>query len=122
MISSSKAYVFECGNATYAECLQNKVFGSSSPWPLQVKQGDYCCLYNSDLEKLYGLWCAICDGKKDINPDALDGRRPFQVLVELAGSEISDMGAKVTETHLNPSTGQLENVLQVGQSSCTLGL
>lgn len=108
-----KTFVFECSTATYLDCMQKSVFGSNLQWPIQVKAGDYCCLYHYELGVLFGFWKASSDGGKNLIPKAWGGRFPFQVKVELATPEIVEIPkAKIVDVVTNSATGKLDNVLE----------
>ena len=108
-----KTFVFECSTATYLDCVQKNLFGSNLPWPLQIKTGDYCCLYHYEVNTLFGLWQASGDGGKNLVPKAWGGRFPFQVKVALVTPEIVELPkAKIIEAVLNPETGKCDNVLE----------
>jgi len=69
------------------ECFERNLFGDSRNWPLGVRKGDLCLLYNYNRQIVYGLWKAESNGKKDIVPDAWKGLYKFQVKVLLASKE-----------------------------------
>jgi hypothetical protein len=108
-----KAFIFECSTATYLDCVQKSLFGSNLPWPLQIKTGDYCCLYHYEVGTLFALWQATSGGGKNLVPKVWGGRYPFQAKVALATPEILEIPkAKVAEEFLNPATGKFDNVLE----------
>jgi hypothetical protein len=107
-----KVFIFECSTATYLDCVQKSLFGSNLPWPLQIKAGDYCCLYHYEVGTLFALWQATSDGGRNQVPKVWGGRFPFQAKVTLATPEIVEIPkAKVGEEFLNPATGKFDNVL-----------
>jgi hypothetical protein len=107
-----KAYIFECSNATYLDCVQKSVFGSNLPWATEIKRGDNCCLYHYEVGTLFALWQAATDGGRNLVPRAWGGRFPFQVKVSLLTPEIVAIPkASASDTFLNASTGKFENVL-----------
>ena len=106
----ANAYIFECSNATYLDCVQKGLFGSNLPWPLQIKKGDHCCLYHYEVGTLFALWRAESDGGKNLVPKAWGGRFPFQVRVALITPDIISLPkAAVGEAFLNPETGKFHN-------------
>lgn len=112
-----KAFIFECSTDTYLDCVQKGLFASNLPWPLQIKAGDYCCLYHYEVNTLFALWQATTDGGKNLVTRVWGGRFPFQVRVALVTSEIIDVPkARVGEEFLNPATGKFHNVLEGAQA------
>ena len=108
-----KTFIFECSTATYLDCVQKSLFGSNLPWPLQIKTGDYCCLYHYEVNTLFGLWQANSEGGKNLVPKAWGGRFPFQVKVALVTPEIIELPkTKIIESVLNSATGKCDNVLE----------
>jgi hypothetical protein len=118
-----KTFVFECSNATYLDCVQKSLFGSNLPWPLQIKIGDYCCLYHYEVDTLFGLWQASSEGGKNLVPKAWGGRFPFQAKVMLDTQEIVELPkTKIIESVLNPATGKIDNVLEGNRAENLLQL
>ena len=37
--TTPRVFVFQCSGSTYIECIERSLFGSNTPWPLQVKAG-----------------------------------------------------------------------------------
>ena len=60
----------------------NKVYAQKV---LQVKKGDILFLYNLNTDTLYGVFRAKSDGRKNIIPEAWEGKYPYQVDVERDG-------------------------------------
>jgi hypothetical protein len=87
----TKAFVFQCSGNTYMECIEKGVFGSSDPWPLQVKKGDYCLLHHYEYDSLFALWRAATDGGKKLVAKAWGGKFPFQVKIHLATPTILEL-------------------------------
>lgn len=116
-----KTFIFECSTATYLDCVQKNLFGSNLPWPLEIKTGDYCCLYHYEVNALFGLWQANGDGAKNLVPKAWGGRFPFQVKVTLVTPGIIELPkTNVIESVLNPATGKIDNVLEDGRAETLL--
>ncbi len=116
-----KTFVFECSTATYLDCVQKSLFGSNLPWPLQIKIGDYCCLYHYEVDTLFGLWQASSKGGKNLVPKAWGGRFPFQAKVALVTPEIVELPkAQMIEAVLNPETGKCDNVLEGARAESLL--
>jgi DNA modification methylase len=76
----------------------NKVYANKA---LQTKKGDYLFLFNMDSDRLYGIFKAKSDGKKDIVPEAWHGKYPYQVEVEKEGNINSIKNAKKLLSRLN---------------------
>jgi len=93
----SSGYIFGCTNKSEKECLERMLFATNKVYAdkiLKVKKGDTLFLYNLDSDKLYGVFRAKSAGRKDIVPDAWNGRYPYQVEVEKEGKIKSIMDAK----------------------------
>lgn len=109
----AKAFIFECSDTTYLDCVQKGRFASNMPWPLQVKKGDYCLLYHCEVRTLFALWQAVTDGGKNLFPKAWAGRFPFQVKVTLVTPEMIEIPkANLGEAFQNPETGKFNNVFE----------
>jgi hypothetical protein len=99
------------------------LFASNLPWPLQIRKGDYCCLYHYEVGTLFALWQATTDGARNLVPKAWHGRFPFQVKVALITPEIVEIHkTSIPESLRNPSTGKFDNVLDHGCGEALLNL
>lgn len=79
-------YVFLCANSTEKECFQRLLLGGKREYKKkvpQVKIGDNLFLYNYQESLLYGPFKATSEAREDIEPDAWNGKFPWQVKVEL---------------------------------------
>ncbi len=86
-----RAFVFQCSGNTYMECIEKSLFGSNDPWPLQIKNGDYCLLHHYEYDTLLGLWQAESDGGSRIIAKAWSGKFPFQVRIALLTPTIVEL-------------------------------
>ncbi len=87
-LSSHKAHIFACTRKSQEECLERMLFSSNKLYEdkvLQVKTGDLLFLFNMDADILYGVFTAKSEGRKNIVPEAWNGKYPFQVEVEKIG-------------------------------------
>lgn len=110
---TTRVFIFECSTATYLDCVQKGLFGSNLPWPLQVKAGDYCCLYHYEVGVLFALWQATSDGGRNLVPRAWGGRFSFQARVAPVGSEITETAkAGMGGEFVDPDTGKPRHVLE----------
>ncbi len=82
-----RMWMFLCDDNTQFECWERNLFGVQKPYPLEVKKGDFCLLYNYSTKFIFGIWKAISNGRKFIDPDAWGGQYPFQVKVKLVSNE-----------------------------------
>ena len=80
---SEQTYVFECNSGTYMDCIEQSVFGSNKPWPLEIKDGDYCLLHHYEIGGLLGIWQAVGNGGRNLVPGLWKNKFPFQVRVKL---------------------------------------
>jgi len=83
-------WIFECNEETQWECFSTNLFGAKARWPLQVKAGNLCLLYNytrGSEHNIFKIFRALSDGAKNIKPDAWGGDYPYQVRVALASRE-----------------------------------
>jgi hypothetical protein len=39
-------FIFECNDATQIECFERNLFGAGAAWPLRVRRGNLCFLFN----------------------------------------------------------------------------
>ena len=114
---SDGANIFECNSDTCSECIQNGLFASNLPWPLEVKTGDICFLYLFTAGTLFGVWRAERDGALNIIPRIWGGRFPFQIKVRLVSSEIVEVPAPIVAAiAADSSNGRLDNRLDVGRA------
>jgi DNA modification methylase len=80
-----KGFIFACTDKTEKECFDRMIFSTNKLYSdevLQIKKGDYLFLYNIDKDVLYGIFRAVSDGGKNIEPDAWGGKYPYQVILE----------------------------------------
>ncbi|MDI1471078.1 DNA methyltransferase [Thermodesulfovibrio sp. 1176] len=80
-----KGFIFACTDKTEKECFERMIFSTNKLYSdevLQIKKGDYLFLYNIDKDVLYGIFKAVSDGGKNIEPHAWGGKYPYQVKVE----------------------------------------
>jgi hypothetical protein len=116
-----KLSIFECSTATYYDCTTKNLFGSNVPWPLQVKKGDYCCLFHYEVGTLFALWQATTDGARNLVPKAWGGRFPFQVKVALSTTNIIEIPKNdFSEEFFNPATGNFDNLLDAPRADLFL--
>ena len=111
---ATRIFVFQCSGNTYMECIEKSVFGSNDPWPLQVKEGDYCLLFHYEYETLFGLWRAEGDGGKKLVAKAWGGKFPFQARVTLVTPSITELP--------KGSTGSTERMLEGPRADEVLSL
>jgi hypothetical protein len=85
-----RVVIFLCNNRTMAECFEHQLFGTGDGYGLQVRQGDFCLLYNFDENQLFGIWRATTSGSNH-EPHAWHGQFPNQVRIEQNGAEITQV-------------------------------
>jgi len=77
-----RGFIFTCSDRTQKECFQRELFGMHEDFRdrvLQVKEGDRLFLLNTNQDELMGTYQATCDGAKDIEPEAWNGKFRWQV-------------------------------------------
>ncbi len=87
-----RGFLFACTKKTEAECFQRLLFGTSkvyAPIVVKVRKRDLLFLNNLDTNTLYGVFKAVSESGMDIQPDAWDGKYPYQVKVALLGEKIA---------------------------------
>jgi hypothetical protein len=104
-------WIFESSRSTHGACISRSLFGSNTNWPLRVKKGDECFLYNYTERKIYGKWRAECNGALDIEADAWGGRYRFQVRVTKVGATQSFPRHNVSQFICDPNSGFIMNQL-----------
>jgi hypothetical protein len=110
LTAPAKAYIFECSSNTYLDCMEKGLFGSNKPWPLEIKDGDYCLLHHYEIGGLLGLWQATRDGSRNLVPKIWGGKFPFQVRVKLVLPKVTEVPKKLL-AHLgvDPAMGRFDN-------------
>lgn len=83
----SRVAIFLCNDRTMAGCFEHQLFGTGDSYGLQVRQGDFCLLYNFDQNQVFGVWKATTDGGNH-EPGAWDGQFPNQVRIREYGEII----------------------------------
>jgi hypothetical protein len=107
---SRKTYVFECSSSTYMDCIEKNLFGSNKPWPLEIKEGDYCLLHHYEIGGLLGLWQATSNGGRNLVPKIWSGKFPFQVRVKLLLPSVTEVSRKVlSDAGIDPAVGRFDN-------------
>jgi len=103
-------YIFECSSSTYMDCIAKNLFGSNKPWPLEIKEGDYCLLHHYEIGGLLGLWKATSNGGRNLVPKIWSGKFPFQVRVKLLLSSVTEVSRTVlADAGINPALGRFDN-------------
>lgn len=109
---TSKTYVFECNSNTYMDCMEKSLFGSNKPWPLEIKQGDFCLLHHYEIGGLLGLWQATSNGGKNIVPKIWGSKFPYQVRIKLAIPKALEVPKSLLmELGVDPSLGRFDPVV-----------
>lgn len=103
-MASKKSCVFACTNKSEKECLSRKLFGTNSVYGEKIfslTKGDFLFLLNIDTDVLYGPFIAKSEGRKNIEPDAWEGRYPYQVKISENGEIKTLKNAKKIFAQLN---------------------
>jgi hypothetical protein len=75
--SFQSGYIFACTKNTQDECFAHMLFSANKIYAdkmLKVKKGDTLFLYNVDTDTLYGVYRAKSEGRKNIIPEAWNGK------------------------------------------------
>lgn len=94
-----RGFLFACTRKTEAECFERLLFGADkvyAPIVIRVRKGDLVFLNNLDTDMLYGVFRAVSDGGFNIQPDAWQGKYPYQVKVESVGERMALKNARKT--------------------------
>lgn len=106
-----KTYIFECNSDTYMTCIEKSIFASNKPWPLEIRDGDYCLLHHYEIGALLGLWTAGTDGGRNL-AKLWGGRFPFQVKVLLAVPKVIEVPKLVLAgLGMDATTGRFNGVI-----------
>jgi DNA modification methylase len=92
-----RGFLFACTRKTEDECLTRLLFGTGkvyAPVVIRIRKGDLLFLNNLDTNTLHGVFRATSNGGLNIQPDAWNGRYPYQVKVEVLGEKITLKNAK----------------------------
>jgi DNA modification methylase len=99
-----RGFIFACTNKSEEECLKRKLFGTNRLYGekvFSIKKGDTLFLLNIDTDTLSGPFIADSDGGKNLDPEAWQGRYPYQVRVFTNGKIKSIKNAKEIFARLN---------------------
>ncbi|MFX1487026.1 MAG: DNA methyltransferase, partial [Promethearchaeota archaeon] len=92
-----RGFIFACTTKTEDECLGRSLFGTGrayGPIVIRIRRGDLLFLNNLDTDSLYGVFKAVSNGDLNVQPDAWNGKYPYQVKVEVLGEKIRLNDAK----------------------------
>ncbi len=77
--------VLSCTDSSEGECFRRLLFATNrvhAPGFMRIKKGFLLFLLNMDSEKLYGGFRATSDSRFMIEPEAWEGKYPYQAKVE----------------------------------------
>jgi len=80
--------IFACTNKSKEECFRRLLFGTNkvyAPAVMRVKKGHYLFLLDLDSDLLYGVFEATSDAEMNVQPEAWEGKYPYQVKVKPIG-------------------------------------
>lgn len=117
-----KTFVFKCSSGTYLDCVGKNVFGSNEPWPLEIRQGDYCLLHHYEIGGLFGLWEAVSNGGQNLAPGLWKGKFPFQVKTKLLLPSVATVSADVLASiGANPASCSFDSCLDDDMANSIVG-
>jgi hypothetical protein len=80
--------VFACTNKSEHECFERLIFGTNrlyAPAAMRVRKGDFLFLLNIDSDIIHGVFKAASKAEMNIQPDAWNGKYPYQVKAKPVG-------------------------------------
>jgi len=83
--------LFVCTESTKKECFERLLFATNkvySPATMKVKKGYFLFLFDLDADLLYGVFKATSDAGLNLQPEAWNGKYPYQVKVKPVGKII----------------------------------
>ena len=92
-----RGFLFASTQATEPECFNRLLLATEKaygPVVMRVRKDDLLFLNNIDTNTLHGVFRATSDGGFNIQPEAWNGKYPYQVKVELLGDVVSLVDAK----------------------------
>ena len=92
-----RGFIFVCTEKNREECLKRKLMGTSrvyGPIVIRIRKGDLLFLNDLSSDALYGVFRATSDGGFNLEPDAWNGKYPYQVRFEVLGEIIKIENAK----------------------------
>jgi DNA modification methylase len=92
-----RGFLFACTDKSEKECLDRLLFSTDKlygPIVIRIRAGDLLFLNNLDQDTLLGIFIAESDGGFNIQPEAFNGRYPYQVKVKALGEVITAKKAK----------------------------
>ena len=108
-----KAFIFQCNSGTYLDCIEKSLFASNKPWPLEIREGDYCLLHHYEIGSLLGLWKAATTGGRNLVPKIWGGKFPFQAKVTLVVPKIAEVPRKVLlENGIDAAVGRFDDCVE----------
>lgn len=96
-INPTQGHIFVCTKKSENECLQKMIFATNKIYEnkvFRVKKGDILFLFNIDTNKILGPFIAETDGGENLEPDAFNGKYPFQIRVTTINEMKIISGAK----------------------------
>jgi DNA modification methylase len=90
-------FLFASTDKTEKECFDRLLFGTERAYgsvTIRVRKGDLLFLNNITKNILYGIFRATTDGGYNIQPEAWNGKYPYQVRVEILGKIVTLKNAK----------------------------
>lgn len=102
-----RGFVFACTKKTEEECFKRLLFGSDkvyAPVVVRVRKGDILFLHNLDTNSVYGVFRAISMGGLNIQPEAWNGKYPYQAKVELIGELTALQDSTLTKYGITQNT------------------
>ena len=110
-----RTFVFQCNSDTYLDCVEKSVFGSNKPWPLEIKEGDYCLLHHYEIGSLLGLWTARSNGGRNLVPSIWSSKFPYQVKVQLMIPKVAEVPRRVlAEFGADPAVARFDSCVDEG--------
>lgn len=86
-----RGFIFACTYRSLKECFERKLIGTTrvyGPIVIRIRAGDLLFLNDLNSDVLYGVLKAVSDGGFNLQPEAWNGRYPYQVRFKILGDVI----------------------------------
>jgi hypothetical protein len=92
-----RGFVFACTNKSEKECFERNLMGATKiygPVVIRIRKGDLLFLVNLTSNVLFGVFEAVSNGGFNLQPEAWNGKYPYQVKYKTLGNVIKVKNGK----------------------------